>query len=57
MSYRTSGEFRESKKMGSIGAGGGIGGREGADLRRDRRGLSAEEAIKKFSIHEDEKDE
>jgi hypothetical protein len=57
MSYRTSGEFRESKKMGSIGAGGGIGGLEGADLRRDRRGLSAEEAIEKFSIPEVEKDE
>ena len=55
MSYRTSGEFRESKKMGSIGAGGGIGGREGADLRRDRR--ATKEAIEKFSIPEVEDDE
>ena len=31
MSYRTSGEFRESKKMGNIGPGGGIGGREGGN--------------------------
>ena len=61
MSYRTSGEFRESKGTGVAGAGlrdeeqKARGSQDLADLRRDREVI--QEAIEKFSIPEVEEDE
>ena len=53
MSYRTSGEFGESKKTGSIGAGGGIGGQKGADFSGGKdvdKAVKGLAAAQKFNI-------